>query len=218
VPHLNTRSIFYLDPSHLSPLLGSELCDILIDLNYFTGFISYHRFRGKEFGDHESSVFESWNASLEYRLLSFDARADMSPSASNLVEALRIAAILWMSTGLWNFPLSTSLVCVNVQRLVDTLEECDLRYWCSIYPDLVLWMSVVGACCTPTPGPLRMDLSIRLEAVVIQTGMRHENDLAGALKRFIWMDGVYERQLSLLLKKVVRLYEEDTMRERFFLF
>jgi hypothetical protein len=206
VPKPNTESIFFLYPSHLSPLLGSELCDILIDLSYFTDFISYHRLQGKEFRDHESFVFEAWNASLECRILSFDAGNDMSPSSSNFIEALRIAATLWMSTGLWNFPISISLVVANVQRLVDVLEECDLRYWCSTYPDLLLWMLVIGACCTPIPGPLRMDLSIRLEAFAIQKGMRHEDDLKDALKRFIWMDEVYEPQLSLLRKRLVRLY------------
>jgi hypothetical protein len=213
VPHPTTTSIFNLNPSYLSPLLGTSLCSILTDLHLFTDFISYYRFRGGSFGDHESSVFENWNTSLEHRLLSFiDIRPDISPFTRNLKEALRIAAILWMSTGLWNFPLSTSLVRRNAHKLVDALEHCDLVSWCSLYSDLVMWILVVGVCCTPSPGQPRMYLLRKLEAVAIEKGVRHEGDLVGALKRFIWMDGAYERHLPLLWKGVITLSEEDTLK------
>jgi hypothetical protein len=112
-----------------------------------------------------------------------------------------------MSTGLWRFPLSTSLVRANVEKLVDTLEECDLQYWWSLYPDLVIWILVIGACCTTGPGRLRASLVKQLEVIAVSKGVIHKDTLVCALKRIIWMDGAYERQLPHLWKEVLRLDE-----------
>ncbi|KAH9203666.1 hypothetical protein DL95DRAFT_418857 [Leptodontidium sp. 2 PMI_412] len=106
-------------------------------------------------------AFESWNTSVEYRLASFvDTQPDAPLSTRNLVEATRITALLWMCSGLWEFPLSTSLVCNNAQKLVNTLEQCDINLWCgnALSADLVLWILVIGACCLPNPGKSRTSL------------------------------------------------------------
>lgn len=195
VPDPSTTSIFTLDPSPLESLLGATLCSIFVDLRCFTDFIGYYRIRGSLFGDHESSIFESWNSSLEYRLASVDTKLEASLLADNLTEALRFAAILWMSTGLWHFPLSTSVVRANVKRLVDTLELCDLPCWWSICPDLVIWILVVGACCTPIPGPKRSALLRQLETIAAAMELTNQFDFETTLKRVIWMDGVYQHEL-----------------------
>jgi hypothetical protein len=215
IPHPTSSSIFYYDPSSLTPLLGSPLGNILTDLHYFTEFISYYRFHGKSLGDRESSVFESWNSSLEHRLLSFvDSATGSRPHTSSVLEALRVAAILWMSTALWTFPLSTSLVLSNVKRLVDKIEVCNFSYWCSVYPDVVIWILVVGACCTSTPGEMRTALLRPLGVIAFEKGIRHEDDLMKALRRFIWMEGVYESQMPQLWKEVLGLYENATEEKR----
>lgn len=71
VPVTNTESIFLRAPTYLAPLIGTELWQILFDLNQFTAFVSYYRTRKNDLGPEKSASFEHWNSNLEYRLLSY---------------------------------------------------------------------------------------------------------------------------------------------------
>jgi hypothetical protein len=105
VPLTNSESIFARLPTFLAPLLGTELWQILLDLNQFTAFVSYFRSHRNEFCPGKCVSFEHWNAALEYRLLSYSPPNDgINICDNNFKEALRVAAVLWVSTGLWTFP------------------------------------------------------------------------------------------------------------------
>jgi hypothetical protein len=130
VPPPSSDSIFCSCSTYLRDLFGMELCRILQDLYHFTRFINYYISGSRSFGPTESTLFEVWNASIEYRLLSYsNSNHGMSMCDYILKEALRTAAILWIGTGLWNFLFSASIIVSPVGHPVEILKQSDLNSW-----------------------------------------------------------------------------------------
>jgi hypothetical protein len=205
VPSPSTDSIFCSCPTYLRDLFGTELCRILQDLYHFTRFINYYKSGSRSFGPRESTLFEVWNVSIEYRLLSYsNLNHGMSMCDYSLKEALRTAAILWISTGLWNFPFSASVVVPPAGHLVEILKQSDLNSWRERFPDILLWVLVVGACCNPAPGLHRTFLLCQLKFISLLRQFDSQEDIVNGLKRFIYMDGVYAEPLSHLWIDVVQ--------------
>jgi hypothetical protein len=199
VPVTNTESIFSRAPTLLGPLLGTELWEILFDLNSFTDFVAYYRSRESHFGSDQRVLFEHWNTSLEHRILSYSPpNPGTNLSDDNFKEALRIAAALWMSTGLWNFPLSASLVTSMSGHLADVLKKSDLCLWWKRFPDMLLWILVIEACCTPGEGTRRSFLLGPLKFIASARNFDGTNSLIEGLRRFIYMDGAYSASLARL--------------------
>lgn len=207
VPSPNQHSIFFHNPTFLEPVVGTDFGQILVDLYYFTDFITYYRFRQRDFGAIEAGIFESWNTSLEHRLLSYsviDLRTETEANA-NFTEALRVACILWMSTGLWNFPIRTQLVAFNARNLYSALRHCDLALWRESHRDVLVWILVIGICCTPHQGPERGFLLRELEGLVSARETDSVGDLVRILKGFVFMDGVYTVPLASLWRDLIKL-------------
>ena len=195
-PLMNRESIFFRAPKYLEPLLGTELWQILFDLNQFTAFVSYYRFHQKEFGPDKSSFFEYWNAALEDRLRSYlPGKHQTHMCDNNFKEALGVAAELWISTGLWTFPLSTSLVSSIVGHLVDILVKSDLSFWRERFPDILSWILVIGGCCTSAAGPSRAFLLGHLQFFALVRRFTGKADLVKVMRNFIYMDGAYASTL-----------------------
>lgn len=204
VPLKNEESVFYRAPALLGPLLGVELWGIFFDLNQFTDFVAYYRSRENDFGSDESVLFEYWNTSLEHRILSYSpADIDTNLSDDSFKEAVRTAAALWMSTGLWSFPLSASLVTSMSSHLGDILEKSDLCLWWEQSPDVFLWILVIGTCCTPAEGRRRSFLLGHLNSIASASNFSGTGSIIGGLKRFIYMDGAYSAPLARLWNDMV---------------
>jgi hypothetical protein len=205
VPHSNEDSMFIHSPEYLLRLLRTELYQNLSGLGYFTDFINYYRSRANEFGSRETALFELWNTSLEHRFIShIDSELDVRVEARNFKEALRTAAVLWMNTGLWNFPMTTGLVITSASHLVRVLASSELGFWREEYTDVFLWMLIVGACCTPNGGTGRAFLIEQLRLIALAKGFRGTQDLVKALKNFLYTDGVYTIPLACLWKDMFK--------------
>lgn len=205
VPYSNGDSIFIRHPEYLSHLLGKELYQNLDDLRYFTDFISYYRSRPNEFGSRETNLFELWNTSLEHRLLTYiDSDLDIKAEARSFKEALRTTAVLWMNTGLWNFPNTASLVATSASHFAEILASSKLGVWREEHADIFLWMLIVGACCTPNEGSGRAFLVEQLRLIAIARKFRSTEDLVKALKKFLYTDGVYTIPLACLWKDIFK--------------
>lgn len=203
VPLMNSESIFSRSPTFLAPLLGTELWQILLDLNQFTAFVSYYHSRQNEIGPEQSASFEHWNSNLEYRLLSYSPpELGINICDNKFKEALRIAAVLWINTGLWTFPLSTSLVRSMTGHLVKVLVESDLGSWRARFPDMLLWILVIGTCCTPAEGSRRAFLLGHLNFITTLRGFKSKEDIVKVLRSFIYMDGAYASSLTVLWRDI----------------
>lgn len=207
VPLSNQESVFFRDPTSLEPVVGTEFGQILADLYHFTDFVAYYRFREREFRDKAAGVFESWNKSLEHRLLSYspiNLRAETEINA-NFTEALRLACILWMSTGLWNFPIRTRLVAFNAGCLYSVLRRSDFAPWQESYPDVLVWILTMALCCTPHQGPERKLLLGELKKLVLARGIDSLGGFVRILKGFMFMDGAFTLPLACLWGDLMRL-------------
>jgi hypothetical protein len=205
VPYSNDDSMFIHSPDYLLRLLGTELYQNLSDLRYFTDFINYYRSRANEFGSRETALFELWNTSLEHRFVSYiDSDLDIRVEARNFKEALRTTAVLWMNTGLWNFPVTTGLVITSASHLVEVLASSELGFWREEYTDIFLWMLIVGACCTTNEGTGRAFLVEQLRLIAVARKFKGTQDLVKALANFLYADGVYTIPLACLWKDIFK--------------
>lgn len=107
-----------------------------------------------------------------------------------------------MVTGLWSFPLSTSLVASMAEHLVNVLMESDLCLWRERFSDVFLWILVIGACCTPGEGSRRSLLLGHLAFIAGVRGFVGKGDLLKVLRSFIYMEGAYAVPLAVLWKDI----------------
>ena len=203
VPVANRESIFSKSPTYLSPLLGAELWQIFFDLNQFTAFVSYHRTRKDNLRPQQSASFEHWNSNLEYRLLSYSP-PDVGTKIcdNNFKEALRIAGVLWINTGLWDFPLSTSLVRSMADQLVNVLMGSDFASWIERFPDILVWILVIGSCCSLGEGSRREFLLGHLQYIATLRGFESKEDIVKAMRSFIYIDGAYSSSMAVLWRDI----------------
>ena len=203
VPVINSLSIFSHSPRYLESLFGTKLGQILRDLNQFTAFVSYYRSHQTEFSPEKSTIFEHWNAALESRLLFYSPPEHVTNKCDNhFKEAIKLTAVLWITTGLWTFPLSTSLISSMAGHLGDVLAQSDLSAWMKRFPDILLWILVIGGCCTPDEGPRRSFIVWNLQLIAGVRKFERKEDLVRAMRSFIYMDGAYDASLAILWEDI----------------
>jgi hypothetical protein len=109
-----------------------------------------------------------------------------------------------MNTGLWNFPVMTSLVISSASHLVGILASSELEFWREECSDVFLWILIVGACCTPNEGIGRDFLVEQLRLIAVARTFRSTQDLVKALKNFLYADDVYTIPLACLWKDMFK--------------
>jgi hypothetical protein len=204
VPVANTESMFSRSSTYLKPLLGTELWQVLHDLNQFTDFLTYYRSTEISIGLRESALFQHWDSSLKHRILSYSPlNDDMSMCDDNFKEAICLTAGLWISTGLWTFPLSTSLIASMAVRLFGILQVSEVAVWRARFPEILLWILIIGACCTPMEGPRREFLLNELREMVRLRNFVVMYDLVRAMRCFIYIEGAYAEPLARLWEDIL---------------
>lgn len=209
VPLPSDNSIFQSSQTYLISLLGTKLWQIFRDLYFFTRFTAYYRSKPQEFSRRESSAFEAWNNSIAHRLLSYSTlNVEESVCDATFKEALQIAGILWLDTGLWNYPSCTSLVMSTTSHLMKTLKGSNLSSWHGQLGDITYWILVVGLCCLSEKDPQRTVLLSQLKIICLSRNFNSQKDLEIPLRGFIYTDGAYSSTLASLWLEITELQVE----------
>jgi len=79
---------------------------------------------------------------------------------------------------------------------VEILKRSGLNSWRERFPDILLWVLLVGDCCNPVPGLHQTFLIRQLKFVSLLRQFDSQEDIVNGLRRFIYMDGVYAEPLS----------------------
>lgn len=87
---------------------------------------------------------------------------------------------------------------------MEILKQPDLNLWRERFPDILLWVLVVGGYCNLASGLHRTFLLRQLKFISLLRQFNSQEDIVNGLRRFIYMDRVYAEPLSHLWIDVVQ--------------
>ncbi|RFU25219.1 hypothetical protein B7463_g11116, partial [Scytalidium lignicola] len=202
------HSILWRSLVPLDLLLGSDFLQTLQDLHKISHFTERYNISSIQISVKESTFLNDWSISIEHCLHSFQFVNRTSPASGTLpspfFEALRCAAILWLNTAVCHFPISSSMIVSMTKHAIQVLRESEpyLDFWRDSMPDFLLWIMTIVACCTEDRGDGWIFMVQQLQFVTFMEGFIYQADLEQALRRVIFIDGVYLESLQGLWKEI----------------